>query len=264
MTTITPAKHSALYWFFSDCWVLIVRSWKHIFKNIDQLLSLALQPIMFMLLFRYVFGGAIDTGGVSYVNYLMAGIIVQTSSFGATTTALNVALDLKRGIVDRFRSLPMADSAVIIGHVAADLARNVISTAVVILVGLLVGFRPTAGLQEWLMAIGLLLLFTSAVSWLSAFVGLMARTVEAVQWISFMVIFPLTFASSAFVPTAGMPTPLRLFAENQPMTNTIEALRGLMVGTPIGHHGIAAVIWWTTIIVISIPLCGWMFRRYSR
>lgn len=261
---VTVAKHSSAYWFFSDCSVLIVRSLKHIFKNLDQLMSLALQPIMFMLLFRYVFGGAIDTGGVTYVNYLMAGIIVQTASFGATTTALNVALDLKRGIVDRFRSLPMHNSSVIIGHVVADLARNVISTAVTILVGLLVGFRPTAGLEEWLLAIGLLLLFTFAVSWLSAALGLLARTVEAVQWISFMLIFPLTFASSAFVPTTGMPTPLRIFAENQPMTHTIEALRGLMVGTPIGNHGWAAVIWWTAVTVISIPLCGWMFRRYSR
>ncbi|HRH94102.1 MAG TPA: ABC transporter permease [Candidatus Peribacteria bacterium] len=262
--SVTIAKHSSAYWFLSDCWVLIVRSLKHIFKNVDQLLSLVMQPIMFMLLFRYVFGGAINTGGVSYVNYLMAGIIVQTAAFGASTTAMNVALDLKRGIVDRFRSLPMANSTVLIGHVTADLVRNVISTVVIILVGLLVGFRPTASLFEWTEAVGMLLLFTFAISWMSAVLGLLTRTVEAVQWISFMVIFPLTFASSAFVPTTGMPTPLRLFAENQPVTHTIEALRGFMVGTPIGSHAWAAVIWWAVITVISIPLCGWLFRRYSR
>jgi ABC-2 type transport system permease protein len=257
------ASHSAAFWFLSDCWVLIIRSFKHIFKNIDQLLGLVLQPLMFMLLFRYVFGGAIDTGPVSYVNYLMAGIIVQTAAFGATTTSMNVALDLKRGIVDRFRSLPMADSTVLIGHVVADLVRNLISTVVMILVGLLVGFRPDATIQEWLLATALLMTFTFAVSWLSAILGLLVKTVEAVMWISFMVIFPLTFASSAFVPTASMPWVLRMFAENQPVTHTIEALRGYTVGTPVGDSGWIAFVWWGVIIVLSIPFCGWLFRRYS-
>ena len=257
------AKHSAVYWFLSDCWVLIIRSLKHIFKNIDQLLSLVMQPIMFMLLFLFVFGGAIDTGDVSYVNYLMAGIIVQTAAFGATTTSMNVALDLKRGIVDRFRSLPMADATLLIGHVTADLVRNLISTVVMILVGLLVGFRPTAGIEEWLLAAGLLLAFTFAVSWMSAVLGLIVKSVEAVMWMSFVVIFPMTFASSAFVPTANMPWALKLFAENQPVTHTIDALRGYTVGTPVGNHGWIALAWWVAITVICIPLCGWMFRRYS-
>ncbi|MDD4319830.1 MAG: ABC transporter permease [Candidatus Peribacteraceae bacterium] len=258
-----PVRHSPAYWFLSDAWVLIVRSWKHIFKNIDQMLSLVLQPLMFMLLFRYIFGGAIDTGPVSYVNYLMAGIIVQTAAFGATTTSMNVALDLKRGIVDRFRSLPMSNATLLIGHVTADLARNMISTAVMILVGLLVGFRPNATAYEWLVAAGLLLTFTFAISWLSAILGLLARTVEAVMWISFMLIFPLTFASSAFVPTSGMPFVLRVFAENQPVTHTIEALRALTVGTPMGNHGWIALVWWIIVTLVSIPVCGWMFRRYS-
>jgi ABC-2 type transport system permease protein len=256
-------KHSSLYWYVSDSWVLILRSFKHIFMNIDQLLGLVLQPLMFMLLFRYVFGGAIDTGPVSYVNYLMAGIIVQTAAFGATTTSMNVALDLKRGIVDRFRSLPMADSTVLVGHVTADLVRNLISTVVMILVGLLVGFRPDATLYEWFMATALLMSFTFAISWMSAILGLLVKTVEAVMWSSFMVIFPLTFASSAFVPTATMPWVLRVFAENQPVTHTIEALRGYTVGTPVGNHGIIAFTWWIAITIVCIPLCGWLFRRYS-
>lgn len=250
-------------WFLSDCWVLIIRSLKHIFRNMDQLLSLVMQPIMFMLLFRYVFGGAIDTGEVSYVNYLMAGIIIQTAAFGATTTAMNVALDLKRGIVDRFRSLPMADSTVLIGHVTADLVRNMISTIIMILVGLLVGFRPTAGLEEWLLAAALLLAFTFAISWLSAILGLLVKTVEAVMWASFVVIFPLTFASSAFVPTDGMPGPLRFFAENQPVSHVIDALRGYTVGTPVGNHGWIAFAWCLGISAVAIPFCGWLFRRYS-
>lgn len=256
-------KHSSLYWLFSDSWVLIVRSFKHIFKNIDQLLGLVMQPLMFMLLFRYVFGGAINTGPVSYVNYLMAGIIVQTAAFGATTTSMNVALDLKRGIVDRFRSLPMSNGALLIGHVTADLVRNMISTIVMVLVGLLVGFRPTAGVLEWLLAAGLLMSFTFAISWLSAVLGLVVKTVEAVMWVGFVVVFPLTFASSAFVPTESMPTVLRVFAENQPVTLTINALRGLTVGTPLGNEGWIAMIWWAALTAICIPLCGWMFRKYS-
>jgi ABC-2 type transport system permease protein len=257
-------NHSSVFWFFSDSWVLIVRSFKHIFKNIDQMLGLVLQPLMFMLLFRYVFGGAINTGSVSYVNYLMAGIIVQTAAFGATTTSMNVALDLKRGIVDRFRSLPMSNAALLIGHVTADLVRNMISTVIMIFVGLLVGFRPDATVQEWLLAAGLLMLFTFAISWLSAVLGLVVKTVEAVMWVGFMVVFPLTFASSAFVPTESMPTFLRIFAENQPVTHTINALRGFTVGTPVGDSAWIAALWWIALTAICIPLCGWMFRRYSK
>lgn len=256
------SQHSSLYWFFSDSWVLIGRSLKHIFKNLDQLLSLAIQPIMFMLLFRYVFGGAIDTGGTSYVNYLVAGILVQTAAFGALTTSLGVATDLRRGIIDRFKSLPMVSSTVLIGHVVADLVRNTISATIMILVGLLVGFRPTASFTEWLLALGLLLIFTFALSWLSAIIGLIAKSVEAVQWIGFMFVFPLTFASSAFVPTEGMPTVLRIFAENQPITHVIEALRAYMVGTPIDNHATMALIWCVATIVIAIPLSGYLFRKH--
>ncbi len=261
MSNQTSNTHSAFYWALSDSWVLIIRSLKHIFKNLDQLMSLALQPIMFLLLFRYVFGGAINTGGTSYVNYLVAGILIQMATFGATTTSINVATDIRRGIIDRFKSLPMASSAVLVGHVVADLVRNIISSIVMILVGLLVGFRPTASLSDWLMALGMLLLFTFAFSWLSAILGLLAKSVEAVQWMSFMFVFPLTFASSAFVPTAGMPKVLRIFAENQPITHVIEAMRGYMVGTPIGNHALIAAIWFVSIIVISIPVSGYLFRK---
>lgn len=261
ISKININKHSSFYWVISDCSVLILRSLKHIFKNLDQLMSLALQPIMFLLLFRYVFGGAIETEGTTYVNYLVAGILIQMAAFGATTTSFNVAMDLKRGIIDRFKSLPMASSAVLIGHVVADLARNVISSVVMILVGLLVGFRPTASFQEWLMALGMLLLFTLAFSWLSAILGLIAKSVEAVQWMSFMFVFPLTFASSAFVPTDGMPKGLRIFAENQPITHVIEAMRGYMVGTPVGNHALIASIWFVSIILICVPLSGYLFRK---
>lgn len=251
---------SKLYWALSDSWVLVQRSLKHIFKNMDQLLSLALQPIMFMLLFRYVFGGAIDPGNTTYVNFLVAGILVQMAAFGSLTTSLSVATDLKRGIVDRFRSLPMVSSAVLTGHVTADLVRNVISSIVLIIVALFIGFRPTASLSDWLMILGIVLLFTFAVSWIAAIMGLIAKSVEAVQWLGFMFVFPLTFASAAFAPTDTMPKYLRMFAENQPVTHVIEALRAYMVGTPIGNHGWLAVVWCVGIIVVCIPIAAYLFR----
>jgi ABC-2 type transport system permease protein len=262
-TPVKPMNRSALFWSIHDTYVLVVRSLRHIFKNLDQLLSLVIQPIMFMLLFRYVFGGAIDTGSTSYVNYLVAGILIQTAAFGAMTTSINVATDLQRGIIDRLKSLPIVSSAVMTGHVVADLVRNVISSIIMILVALLVGFRPTASFEEWLLITGILLLFTFAVSWLSAIMGLLAKTVEAVQWLGFVAIFPLTFASSAFVPTKGMPEVLRVFAENQPVTHVIEAMRSLMVGTPMGDHAMWSIIWCAGFTVVSIPVASVLFRKHK-
>jgi ABC-2 type transport system permease protein len=260
---VQPEQRSKLYWAIADSLVLIKRSMLHIIKNMDQLLSVAFQPIMFMLLFRYVFGGAINTGGTTYVNFLVAGILVQTAAFGSSYTAVGVATDLQRGIIDRFRSLPMRSSAVLVGHTVADLARNTISSVIMILVGLAVGFRPSANVQEWALVFGILLLFTFAMSWLSAILGLLAKSIEAVQWISFVFIFPLTFASSAFVPTAGMPWLLRVFAENQPVTQTIEAIRALLVGKPLGSFGWKAVAWNVGILVVSMPVAAYLFRRHA-
>jgi len=256
-------ERSKIAWAISDALTLIKRSMLHIIKSPDQLMSVAFQPVMFMLLFRYVFGAAITTGGTSYVNFLVAGILVQTAAFGSTYTALGVATDMQRGIIDRFKSLPMMSSAVLIGHTTADLVRNTISSAVMIAVGLLVGFRPTATVSQWLMATGILLLFTYAFSWLSAILGLLAKTVEAVQWMSFVFIFPLTFASSAFVPTEGMVKGLRVFAENQPVTHVIGAIRALTVGTEMGNHGWLAVIWSLGMLTVAIPTASWLFRRQS-
>lgn len=259
--TLTPMKRSKLYFAFSDTWIFIRRSLTHIFKNLDQILSIIISPIMFMLLFRYVFGGAIETEGTTYVNYLVAGILVQTIAFGATTTSLSVANDLKQGIIERFKTLPIASSGVLMGHVVADLVRNVLSSIVMIGVALAVGFRPTASPVEWLIILGLILLFTFAFSWLSAIAGLMAKSVEAVQWISFVVVFPLTFASSAFVPTDGMPAGLRFFAENQPVTHVIEAIRALMIGAPVGNHILMTVIWCVGFSIVAIAVSGYLFER---
>lgn len=258
-----PQKHSKAYWLMSDSWVLIGRSLKHIFKNPDQLLGLTIQPIMFMLLFRYVFGGAIDTGSVSYVNFLMAGILVQMLAFGSLTTSLSVATDLQRGIIDRLKSLPIASWAVMMGHVVADLVRNIISSTIMIGVGFLVGFRPSASIQDWLLIIGIVLIFTFALSWLSAILGLIARSIEAVQWMGFLLVFPLTFASAAFAPTQSMAKYLRIFAENQPITHVIEAVRALMIGMPVGNHAWLALVWCLAIMAVAIPVSLWLFRKHS-
>ena len=181
-------KHSSIFWTFSDSWVLAKRSIKHITRNLDQLFAVALFPIMFFLLFRYVFGGAIDTGDLSYINYLVAGILVQMLAFGANYTTLNLAIDLQRGIVDRFRSLPMTSSALLVGHVGADLFRNAISGLLVLGVGFLLGFQPVAGPVEWLLVLALAILFSLAISWLSAIMGLLVKSVEAAQWTGFIII----------------------------------------------------------------------------
>lgn len=262
-TNVEPLKRPKIYWAFSDSMVLIKRSMLHIVKNMDQLLSVAFMPIMFLLLFRYVFGGAIDTGGTTYVNFLIAGILVQTAAFGATYTAIGVATDLQRGIIDRFRSLPMFNSAVLIGHTVSDLVRNTISAIIMILVGLLVGFRPEASPMEWLLVFAILMMFTFAFSWLSAILGLLAKSIEGVQWLTFVLVFPLTFASSAFVPTEGMPAWLRVFANNQPVSEIIDAIRALLTGTPIGNAGWTSMAWCIGIIAVSIPLASYIFRRRS-
>lgn len=244
----------------NDSLVMIRRSSTHIIRNTDQLLGTFFQPIMFLVLFTSVFGGAIATG-TSYVNFLMAGIIVQTLAFGSTTTAIAVTNDLQKGIVDRFRSLPMSNIAMLNGHVVSDLFRNGISAIVMILAGLVIGFRPTADFSDWMAIIGLLALFTFAISWLSAIVGVVAKSVEGVQWLTFVVIFPLTFASSAFVDPSTMTSWLKVFAENQPVTHMVDAIRSLLIGTPMNDAALWSIVWSVGILVVSIPLASWLFRR---
>ncbi len=247
-----------------DSWIMIKRSSTHIIRNTDQLLGAFFQPIMFLVLFAAVFGGAISHSlppGVTYLNFLMAGIIVQTVAFGSTTTAVAVCNDLQKGIVDRFRSLPMANLAVLNGHVVSDLLRNTISTLVMLITGLAIGFRSHANVTHWLLITGVLLLFTFAFSWLAAIVGVIAKSVEAVQWLTFVFIFPLTFASSAFVPAESMPHYLRAFAENQPITQVVDAVRALMLNVPVGNHVWVSVLWSLGILAVSIPVASVLFRR---
>lgn len=248
----------------SDSLIMIKRSSRHILRNTDQLLGTFFQPIMFLVLFSAVFGGAIVLAlpdGVSYLNFLLAGIIVQTVAFGSTTTAIAVCNDMQKGIVDRFRSLPMGNLAVLNGHVISDLFRNGISTVVMILAGLVMGFRSNASVADWLTIAGVLVLFTLAFSWVAAIMGVLAKSVEGVQWLTFVLVFPLTFASSAFVPTDGMNSVLKAFAENQPITHIIEAVRALMLGSPVGNHVVLAVVWSVAIMAVAIPLAAYLFKR---
>jgi ABC-2 type transport system permease protein len=255
-----------LFQAITDSVIMIGRSTRHIIRNTDQLIGTFFQPIMFLVLFASVFGGAISQAlppGVTYLQFLMAGIIVQTVAFGSTTTALAVANDLQKGIMDRFRSLPMSNLAVLTGHVVSDLFRNSISTIVMLVTGLALGFRSHASFTDWLMIAGIIALFTLAFSWLAAIMGVLAKSVEAVQWLSFVLVFPLTFASSAFVPTEGMNRFLKAFAENQPITQVINAIRALILGQPMGDYGWKSVVWCVGILVVAMPLAAYLFKRRS-
>lgn len=261
---IPQLKHSKFAWLFIDSAVMVKRSLLQIRQDPEQLLGLTIQPIMFVVLFRFVFGGAIDTGGVSYINFLMAGIFVQTAAFGSTMSAYSIAIDLEKGIMDRFRSLPMVKSAVLTGHVVADLIRNLLATAVMVGAGLAVGFRPEANFAEWVLAIGLLLFFSFALSWLFVLIAIIGKTIQFVQQFSFILVFPLTFISSAFVPTDTMPSWLQVFAKNQPLTHLIEAIRALLVGTPVGDH-VWLTIWWSIgILIVGFTITTSLFRRQAK
>ena len=256
-------RRGKLYWALADGWVLARRNLVQIPRIPELLVFATIQPVMFVLLFRYVFGGAIDVGGESYVNFLMAGIFVQTVAFGSVSTGIGLAEDLQKGLVDRFRSLPMARSAVLTGRTIADLVRNLFVVLVMLVVGLLVGFRPEAGIAGWAGAIGLLLLLSFAFSWVGATIALLMRSVEAVQSAGFIWLFPLTFASSAFVQTDGMPGWLRAFANHQPMTQVIDAVRGFLLGQPVGSHGWQALAWCLGILLVFVPLSVSLYRRVA-
>lgn len=238
--------------------------WRQLIQlpRIPEVLIFALiQPVMFVLLFRYVFGGAIQTPGGSYVNYLMPGIFAQTVAFGAVASGIGLAEDLRRGIIDRFRSLPMARSAVLVGRTVSDLVRNAAVVAVMMGVGLLVGFRPSGSVGAIIVAFGLLFLTSFAFSWIGVVIALSMKTVEAVQSAGFIWLFPLTFASSAFVPTDSMPSWLQGFAVNQPFTVVVNAVRALFLAQPVGNLVWLSVVWMGGISAVMIPLATRQYRR---
>jgi ABC-2 type transport system permease protein len=245
----------------SDTLVLAKRSLLRIPRQPDLLLGFTVQPVMFVLLFVYVFGGAIRTPGFDYVDFLMPGIVVQTMAFGGFVTALGLAEDLKKGLIDRFRSLPMSRAAVLTGRTLADVATNVVQLAVMIPVGLVVGFSFSTGVAKVVAGIGLLLLLGYAFSWVFAFIGLSASSPEASNAYGFIVILPLTFASSAFVPVESMPTWLETFAEVNPITTMVDATRALFLGTPAHNDVWGAVAWAVGIVAVFGALSVWRYRR---
>jgi ABC transporter DrrB family efflux protein len=216
---------------------------------------------MFVLLFVYVVGGAISTPGLDYVDFLIPGIIVQSVVFGGFVTALGLAEDLKKGLMDRFRSLPMSRSAVLTGRTLADISTNVIQLVVMLVVGLLVGFDFKTGLPDIVAGIVLLLVIGYAFSWVFAFIGLTASSPEAANAFGFTILFPLTFVSPAFVPVQSMPSWLQPVAENNPFTIMVNAVRGLFLGIPVGHDVLLATLWSIAIAVVSGTLAIWRYRR---
>jgi ABC transporter DrrB family efflux protein len=250
-----------LFHTLSDTLVLARRSLLRIPRQPDLLLGFTVQPVMFVLLFVYVFGGAIRTPGLDYVDFLMPGIIVQTMAFGGFVTALGLAEDLKRGLIDRFRSLPMSRSAVLTGRTLADVATNALQLLVMIVVGLLVGFSFSTGFLEVVAGIGLVLLLGYAFSWVFAFLGLTASSPEAANAYGFVVVLPLTFASSVFVPVESMPSWLEAFARVNPITTMTDAARALFLGTPAGNDVWGATAWAVGIILVFGGLSVWRYRR---
>jgi len=228
-------------------------------RNVDAMVTSLLLPIILMLLFVYLFGGAINTG-TAYVTYVVPGVLLLCAGFGSANTAVSVTADMSGGIIDRFRSLDLGGASVLAGHVAASLVRNLASTVLVFGVAFAIGFRPHGSPPAWLAAVGVLVLFILAMSWLSAAVGLLARSVEAASGFSFLVMF-LPYPSSAFVPISTMPDWLHGFARHQPATPVIESIRGLLLGTPIGSAAWQAVAWCLAIMLASVVAAGVLFRR---
>jgi len=236
--------------FLSDTVTLTGRSLKHILRSPDTIITTAVMPIAFLLLFVFVFGGAIDTGTESYVNYLLPGILLITVASGIAYTAYRLFLDLQSGIFERFQSMPIARSAVLWAHVLTSLVANVISLVVVVLVALLMGFRSGAAIGVWLAVAGILVLFTLALTWIAVIAGLSAKTVDGASAFSYPLIL-LPFISSAFVPTETMPGPVRFFAENQPVTSIVNALRNLFAEQPVGTDLWVALAWCVGILVAA-------------
>jgi ABC-2 type transport system permease protein len=240
--------------------VMLGRSMRHIFRSLDTIITVTIMPIMFMLLFVYVFGGAIQSGTDNYVNYLLPGILLMAISSGIAYTSFRLFMDMQKGIFERFHSMPIARSAPLWGHVLTSLVSNGISVLVIILVALLMGFRSSAGVLPWLAVAGILALFTLALTWIAVIAGLYATSVDGAGAFAYPLIF-LPFISSAFVPTETMPPVVRAFAENQPVTAIVDAIRALLYGQPVGNDIWVALAW-----CVGITLVAYVFamRAYQK
>ncbi|RFU40439.1 ABC transporter permease [Actinomadura logoneensis] len=246
--------------FLSDTAALLGRSLRHVLRSPDTIITTSVMPIAFMLLFVYVFGGAVAAGPGRYVDYLLPGILVITIASGVSYTAFRLFLDMASGIFGRFQSLPIARSSVLWAHVLTSVVANAVSLAVVVLVALLMGFRSGAGVAAWLGIAGLLLLLTFTLTWLAVLPGLSAKSADGASAFSYPLIF-LPFVSSAFVPTRTMPGPVRAFAEHQPVTSIVDTIRALFAGRPVGDDIWTALAWCVGVLVIAYVLAMAAFRR---
>ncbi|BAK36860.1 multidrug ABC transporter permease protein [Microlunatus phosphovorus NM-1] len=246
--------------FFGDTSVLLGRSLRHILRSPDTIITTTVMPIAFMLLFVYVLGGAINSGSDSYLSYLLPGILVITIASGISYTAFRLFLDLKGGIFERFQSMPIARSSVLWAHVGTSLVANLISLLVVVLVALLMGFRSGAGILAWLAILGILLLFTLALTWIAVIPGLTAKSVDGASAFSYPLIL-LPFISSAFVPTDTMPGPVRAFAEHQPVTSIVNSIRDLATQQPVSNDIWLALAWCVAILIVAYAFAMVVYRR---
>jgi ABC-2 type transport system permease protein len=246
--------------FFSDMSVMLGRSMRHILRSMDTIFTVCITPIAMMLLFVYVFGGAIQTGTDNYVNYLLPGILLIAIASGISYTAYRLFLDKQRGIIERFHSMPITRSSVLWGHVLTSVVSNVISVVVIILVALIMGFHSSAGVLSWLAVAGILVLFTLALTWVAAIAGLSATSVEGASVFSYPLIF-LPFISSAFVPTETMPSVVRAFAENQPVTSIVETIRALLSSQPVGNDIWVALAWCLGILIVAYLFAVRAYKR---
>lgn len=242
-----------------DTGVLLKRSLRHVLRSPDTIITTAITPIAMLLLFVYVFGSAIDVGGASYVSYLLPGILLITVASGIAYTAFRLFTDVSGGIVERFQSMPIARSALLWSHVLTSVVANLTSLALVVLVALVMGFRSGAGVLAWLTVLGILVLFTLALTWLAVIPGLTAKSVDGVSGFSYPLIF-LPFVSSAFVPTAGMPAPVRWFAQHQPVTSIVDTIRALYAEQPLGNDGWLALGWCVGLLLVAHALAMRTYR----
>jgi ABC-2 type transport system permease protein len=246
--------------YLGDTAVLTGRTMRHVTRSLDTIITTAITPVAMMLLFVYVFGGAIDTGSESYVNYMLPGILLITIASGVSYTAYRIFNDIQGGIFERFQSMPIARSGVLWAHVLTSLVANVISLVAVTGVAVLIGFRSGASVVDWLAVAGILLLFTLALTWLAVIPGLTAKTVDGASAFAYPLIF-LPFISSAFVPTGSMPGPVRAFAEHQPVTSIVDTIRNLFTGQPVGTDIWAALAWCVGILIAAYVVANLVYRR---
>lgn len=246
--------------FFIDISVMLGRSMRHIVRSPDTIITVCITPIAMMLLFVYVFGGAIQTGTDNYVNYLLPGILLMAIASGIAYTAYRLFMDVQRGIIERFHTMPISRSAVLWGHVLTSLVSNIISIIVIILIALIMGFRSSAGILPWLAVAGILMLFTLALTWVAVIPGLTAKTMEGASAFSYPLIF-LPFISSAFVPTESMPKGVRVFAENQPVTSIVNAIRAILSEQPVGNDIWIAIAWCAGIILVAYIFAMRVYKK---